>query len=420
MVSSPPKRASGSRKSSRKHTSRANGRKAAILGSALGVAAVAMVLGQRAAPEPKHTSILTGEAWVGELLKGHDSRFQEQLGCTKYVFRRLKRELEHFGLQPSRYVSLNEKLAIFLHLGRTGHSSRMMQERFQRSGDTISKYIYEVLNICVGEFYTRWVQQPSDATPTEILSKSNIYSPYFNDCRGNIDGSHFDEWVLAEKVDSHRDRKGRVSQNVLVACDFDLKFTYVLPGWEGSAADGAVWADARRTDLFIKPGTYLLADAGFPLCDALLTPYRGVRYHLKEWALGGGQQPRNKEELFNLRHARLRNAVERILGVFKCRFGLVSGVSEYPEQTQIKFISAFAAIHNFICVHEPRDSTPSVYEIGIDGQQHMQAAHRNVSTGGGELSGPATTAEQQRARARRDGIAQRMWNDYQVYLQTRG
>jgi hypothetical protein len=26
-----------------------------------------------------------------------------------------------------------------------------------------------------------------------------------------------------------------------------------------------------------------LADAGFPLCDGLLVPYRGVRYHLKEW-----------------------------------------------------------------------------------------------------------------------------------------
>ena len=33
----------------------------------------------------------------------------------------------------------------------------------------------------------------------------------------------------------------------------------------------------------IEPGTYYLADAGFPLCDVLLVPYRGVRYHLKEW-----------------------------------------------------------------------------------------------------------------------------------------
>jgi len=33
-------------------------------------------------------------------------------------------------------------------------------------------------------------------------------------------------------------------------------------------------------------GFYYLADAGFPSCGALLTPFRGVRYHLREWAHG--------------------------------------------------------------------------------------------------------------------------------------
>lgn len=62
-----------------------------------------------------------------------------------------------------------------------------------------------------------------------------------------------------------------------------MRFTYVLSGWEGSAADGRVFADARTKDFAISPGTYYLADAGYPACDALLVPYRGVRYHLKEW-----------------------------------------------------------------------------------------------------------------------------------------
>ena len=65
-----------------------------------------------------------------------------------------------------------------------------------------------------------------------------------------------------------------------------MHFFYVLAGWEGSAADGRLWEYARSTDLSIPPGKYLLGDAGFPSCDALLVPYRGVRYHLKEWAEG--------------------------------------------------------------------------------------------------------------------------------------
>jgi hypothetical protein len=37
-------------------------------------------------------------------------------------------------------------------------------------------------------------------------------------------------------------------------------------------------------DFCIPDGKYYLADAGFPNCKVLLVPYRGVRYHLNEWA----------------------------------------------------------------------------------------------------------------------------------------
>jgi DDE superfamily endonuclease len=85
----------------------------------------------------------------------------------------------------------------------------------------------------------------------------------------------------------YRSRKGRISTNLLAACQFDLLFCYLLPGWEGSAADGRVFDHACRKDFEIPSGIYYLADAGFPLCDALMTPYLGVRYHLKEWAQSG-------------------------------------------------------------------------------------------------------------------------------------
>jgi hypothetical protein len=96
-----------------------------------------------------HTSILTGEAWVRELLAGHPVRFQRSMGMAKHVFRRLVLELQVFaGLHPTKYVSMNEQVAIFLFICVKGESNRQAQERFQRSGDTISKYV--VLN--QGEF----------------------------------------------------------------------------------------------------------------------------------------------------------------------------------------------------------------------------------------------------------------------------
>jgi hypothetical protein len=74
-----------------------------------------------------------------------------------------------------------------------------------------------------------------------------------------------------------------VSQNVLAVCGFDMKYLYILSGWEGSAADGSILSDARATDFRVPDGWYYLGDAGFPLSPSVMTPYRGKRYHLKEW-----------------------------------------------------------------------------------------------------------------------------------------
>ena len=59
-----------------------------------------------------------------------------------------------------------------------------------------------------------------------------------------------------EDAPRHRGRKGYPTQNVLVACSFDLKFTYVLPGWEGTASDSRIIKNAliRNNNLKIPLG----------------------------------------------------------------------------------------------------------------------------------------------------------------------
>ena len=67
-----------------------------------------------------------------------------------HVFHQLSNELQtHCGLSNSKYVTADEQLAIYLHLARTGLSSWMLQERFQCSGDTISKYIFIFFSHCL-------------------------------------------------------------------------------------------------------------------------------------------------------------------------------------------------------------------------------------------------------------------------------
>jgi hypothetical protein len=84
-------------------------------------------------------------------------------------------------------------------------------------------------------------------------------------------------------------QKNQVSQNVLAVCSMDMEFLYILPGWEGSTADSQVFENAWNSDFIIPVGRYYLADAGYANSDSLLVPYRGVWYHIKEWASGGNR-----------------------------------------------------------------------------------------------------------------------------------
>jgi hypothetical protein len=57
--------------------------------------------------EPYHTSILSGHAWVLELVNGHPNWIKNELGMRKNVFRALVQELEACGLHDSKYILLN-------------------------------------------------------------------------------------------------------------------------------------------------------------------------------------------------------------------------------------------------------------------------------------------------------------------------
>ena len=79
-----------------------------------------------------------------------------------------------------------------------------------------------------------------------------------------------------------RNRKKSLSQNVLGVCNFDLTFSYVLCGWEGSAHDSRLLDDAKNKGLPLPPGKFYLGDAGYALSWTCLTPYRGVRPRKQE------------------------------------------------------------------------------------------------------------------------------------------
>jgi len=73
---------------------------------------------------------------------------------------------------------------------------------------------------------------------------------------GAIDGTHVPTNVLVEIQEKFRGRKEGITWNILAAITFDLKFIYVLAGWEGSTHDSRVLGDAlsRPSGLKIPEG----------------------------------------------------------------------------------------------------------------------------------------------------------------------
>jgi hypothetical protein len=231
--------------------------------------------------EPCHTSVLQGEAWVDELLNGNKRRFRNQLRMQPESFQALLDMLVSNGsLKSSRYVTAKEKLATFLFVVGHAASNRLAQERFQRSGWTITQSFNEVfthtihivnfilcsqycLTLLYGTMqvlesimviYPTVVVSPNSSCdiPYEIHSNPKMF-PFFEQCIGALDGTHISAIPPKGGEKPFRNRKGFKSQNVLAACSFDLRFVYVLAGWEGSASDGRVLNDALHCKGFSIP-----------------------------------------------------------------------------------------------------------------------------------------------------------------------
>ncbi|GMI68705.1 hypothetical protein like AT5G41980 [Hibiscus trionum] len=286
-----------------------------------------------------------------EMLSGHEKRCFNMFRMTQNTFRQLCIDLESkHGLLPSYRISTLEKVGLFVYILSKGASNRDVQERFQHSGETVSRIFKEVLDAIDG--LSSKILKPRDPEFKEIPSQiayDTRYMPHFKDCIGAIDGTHIDVIISEEDQLRYRGRKGTPTFNVLAACDFDLLFTFVLTGWEGSAHDSRIFLDCISNPSlnFPKPppGKYYLADKGYPERNGYLTPYHKIRYHPSEFRAAN---PRGPREVFNRAHSSLRSCIERAFGILKARWKILEKMPKYSTHDQNRIICATFALHNYI------------------------------------------------------------------------
>ena len=258
--------------------------------------------------------------------------------------------------------------------------------------------------------HTKHVNLPPPDYLAKKIEDSRKFYPWFKDCIGALDGTHIPVFVKTSSQPAYTNRKGYLSQNVMGVCTFDLQFCYIYAGWEGSANDQQVLNDAIGKGYFKVPaGKYYLADAGYVCSDIILSPYRGYRYHLKE-GLSARAKPACKEELFNLRHAQLRNEVERIFGVAKRRFPILDKAYETLDmQKQVHLVYALTGLHNFIRQHATRFDLFDTEGI----EKGDREARANAET---SIRADTSSVEQRnQMETWRNQVAEEMWQGYIEY-----
>ncbi|KAG2385119.1 hypothetical protein LR48_Vigan10g036300 [Vigna angularis] len=358
-----------------------------------------------------------GAKFVDEVLNGQNECCLESFRMDKHVFYKLCNILQAKGLlRHTNRIKIEEQLAIFVFI--IGHNlrTRAVQELFRYSGETISRHFNHVLN-AIMSISLELFQPPGSVVPSEISEDPRFY-PYFKDCVGVIDGIHVPVTVGVDEQGPFRNKNGLLSQNILAACSFDLKFHYVLAGWEGSATDLQVFNSAvtRRNNLQVPEGRYYIVDSKYPNVPGFVAPY-SIPYY-KEFP--SDFHPQDATELFNQRHSLLRNVIDRTFGALKARFPILMSAPSYPLQTQVKLVVAACALHNFIRNEKPNDWIFKMYEHGSfpmeesEPQLEMAVAPKMDVESQTQASDHTFDSEEvvHDASQLRNSIAAEMWNDF--------
>ena len=326
-----------------------------------------------------HTSILQGESYVQELLtEKRGRRIFRALGVSTEEFHHILKELkDHGGLRDSKWVTATEQLAVFLSCMHKGLSNRQLMERWQHSGSMISE-IFHVVQASFLQVASRWISPPNARLQAGVVDNTNMY-PWFQHCVGAIDGTHVPVVLRQDVQDAYKSRKKCTTQNCMFAVDFDTRIRYMLAGWEGSAHDGRVLKDAERKGFVIPHGKYVLADAGYGRSNVVLTPFKGVMYHLTAWGTvrqgGLKREPATRQELFNLHHAQARNVVERTFGIMKSKWMMLREISLFDIETQTDIVICCSIIHNMML--PPVLPSPPASTV-VDSDKFSPLGHLNM------------------------------------------
>ncbi|XP_055909458.1 putative nuclease HARBI1 isoform X1 [Eupeodes corollae] len=247
-----------------------------------------------------------------------DNLFVLYFRLSKHAFQYVLSQISS-GFQTTQSSAIPPilKLACALRFLGCGSYQNSVGNDFELgfSQPTVSVVLSEVLNLLEARICPVWIN--ADMSTNEKQEARNYFFQRAGlpGIVGCVDGTHIGIIAPAQLQHQYLNRKGFYSLNAMVACDNNGVIRFIDARYPGSTHDSFVWNHSALKDLLERwwingERSRYLGDSGYPVLPYLIVPFRN--------ASSG-----SREGLFNKKHAKARNIIERTIGVLKSRFRLV-------------------------------------------------------------------------------------------------
>lgn len=235
------------------------------------------------------------------------------------------------------------KLLLFFRFRRVGSDSMT-----SLSQSMISRYIEKYSALISERLGPKYIKFPQ--TEREIAAMKMKFEAAYDipGIIGVVDGSHIALAGVPKDIEiPFINRKQIHTLNVQLICGPDLYILNVNARYPGSTHDSFIFRSSRvytfLQDYYQTHNnewTWLLGDSAYALTPWMMVIYTG--------------NITDEEKYFNKRHQKVRNVIERCIGVLKCRFRclLAERRLRYHPTKAAAIVNACATLHNFLIFHK--------------------------------------------------------------------
>ncbi|XP_018578346.1 putative nuclease HARBI1 [Anoplophora glabripennis] len=279
-------------------------------------------------------------------------RFRLTKPTVNLLIIRVQNQLEVIWNRSRSLTPMNQ-LLLALRFYATGNFLRAVGDFSGVSIVTASRIVRKV-SIVIASLRPDNIKMPRTQQEIESTKRGFFAMHGFPRVVGIVDGTHIRiQSPGGDNAELFRNRKGYFSINTQVTCDFNLKIIDIVARWPGSAHDATIFQHSSLK-IHMEQNRFnngiLLGDSGYGLKNYLLTPLLHPNIPA--------------EQCYNEVHIRTRNTIERVIGIWKRRFPVLSIGLRLKIETIQDIIVATAVLHN-IARDEREEDPPG--EIELDG-----------------------------------------------------